>query len=96
MTFHLFADDTSVFFSHENLNNLEEIVNVELTKVSDWLIANKLTLNTTKSNFMIIKPRQKKLSKKIEISINNESLRDSDCVKYLGVLIYKDLITFNI
>ena len=95
MTFHLYADDTSIFFSHENLSNLESIVNAELAKISDWLIANKLTLNTTKSNFMIIKPRQKKLSKNIEISINNENLRDSACVKYLGVLIDKNLTWTN-
>ena len=95
MTFHLFADDTSIFFSHENLSNLEAIVNAELAKVSDWLIANKLTLITTKSNFMIIKPRQKNRSKNIEISITNENLRDSACVKYLGVLIDKNLTWTN-
>lgn len=32
MSFHLFADDNSLFYSHENLNDLEEIVNGELAK----------------------------------------------------------------
>ncbi len=95
MSFHLFADDTSLFYSCENLNDLEEIVNQELAKISDWLIANKLTLNTNKSNFMIMKPRQKKLSKNVKICINNDSLRESDCVKYLGVLIDNNLTWSN-
>ena len=87
MNFYLFADDTSLFYSHKNINTLEEVVNVELGCIQDWLVANKLTLNTNKSNFMIIKPRQKKVPKKIQLSINGDHLNESDCVKYLGVLI---------
>ena len=63
--FYLFADDTSLFYSNKK-NQLEEIINSELLKISDWFISNKLTLNMSKSNFMIIKPRQRKLSKNIK------------------------------
>ena len=44
LNFRLFADDTSPLYSHDNLSVLESIVNNELIKVSNWLIANKLTL----------------------------------------------------
>ena len=87
MNFYLFADDTSLFYSHKNINTLEEVINVELGSIQDWLVASKLTLNTNKSNFVIIKPRQKKVPKKIQLSINGDHLNESDCVKYLGVLI---------
>ena len=40
---------------------LEETVNSELAKVSDWLYANKLTLNAKKSNFVIFRPYQRKM-----------------------------------
>ncbi|MCP4485285.1 MAG: reverse transcriptase family protein, partial [Flavobacteriaceae bacterium] len=95
MSFHLFADDTSLFYSNKNIDNLEETVNCELAKISDWLIANKLTLNVNKSNFMIIKPRQKKLPRNVNLSLNSETLEESDCVKYLGVLIDKNLTWKN-
>ena len=91
MNFHLFADDTSLFYSHKNINVLEEVVNAELGCISDWLVANKLSLNTNKSNFMIIKPRQKKLPKKIQLNINGEHLNESNYAKYLGVLIDNNL-----
>ena len=58
--FNLFADDTSIFLSDKNLTNFENTVNDELTKVLDWLTANKLTLNVEKSNFLLISPPQKK------------------------------------
>jgi len=41
--------------------SLEETVNSELAKVSDWLNANKLTLNAKKSNFVIFRPYQRKM-----------------------------------
>ena len=91
LNFRLFADDTSLLYSHNNLSILESIVNTELIKVSNWLIANKLTLNTSKSNFLIIHPRQKRVSHKITISIDNKCLKEVQYAKYLGVLIDKHL-----
>ena len=44
LDFHLFADDSNLFFADKNLKNLEITVNNELSKVNNWLIANKLTL----------------------------------------------------
>ena len=41
--------------------SLEETVNSELAKVSDWLNANRLTLNAKKSNFVIFRPYQRKM-----------------------------------
>ena len=91
MNFHLFADDTSLLYSHKNINVLEEVVNAELNCIFDWLVANKLSLNTNESNFMIINPRQKKLPKKIQLNINGEHLNESNYAKYLGVLIDNNL-----
>ena len=56
LQFHLFADDTSIFYSHKNLKNVEITLNNELTKISEWLIANKLTLNVSESNFVTFHP----------------------------------------
>ena len=40
----LFAD-TNLLYSHKNLKRLETTVNDELSKLYDWITANKLTLN---------------------------------------------------
>ena len=42
---YLFADDTNMLFSDNNLQSLEATVNNELKNVCDWLTVNKLTLN---------------------------------------------------
>ena len=49
--FFLFADDITILFAHKNLKVLEQVVNSELSKVSEWLMVNKLTLNLKKSKF---------------------------------------------
>ena len=56
--FYLFADDTNLLYADKNLKTLEETVNNELANVSNWLNANKLTLNAKKSNFVIFRPHQ--------------------------------------
>ena len=84
---HLFADDITLFYSHSNISKLEENINTELEKISQWLIANKLSLNTSKSNYLIFSPNNKKSNKKIKIKINNTEIDEARVVKYLGVLI---------
>ena len=62
LMFYLFADDTNILYADKNLRDLETIVNIELQNVYNWLRANKLTLNITKSNFVIFRPYQKRLA----------------------------------
>ena len=44
----LFADDTNVFCSGSNLNELAKNVNMELDKLKDWFDINKLPFNVSK------------------------------------------------
>ena len=53
LDFILYADDTNVFYKHENSDMMCKIVSVELDKLSTWFSLNKLALNISKTNFMI-------------------------------------------
>ena len=57
--FYLFADDTNILYADKNLNSLETVVNKELMLVCEWLNSNKLTLNLSKTNYVIFRPYQK-------------------------------------
>lgn len=89
--FHLFADDTNLIYADKSLKSLETVVNNDLRNVTDLLNANKLTLNTKKSNYVIFRPSQKKLNSNIDLKIidNNTntitSMEYREYVKYLGV-----------
>ena len=50
----LFADDTNIYFEHSCLKTLERSINIELKKLNNWLIINRLSLNASKTNFVFI------------------------------------------
>ena len=62
----LFADDTTLFYSSKNLQELSDVVNNELSKMIEWLNANRLSLNIDKTHFMIFRPsKMDPVSKKL-------------------------------
>ena len=58
LQFRLFADDTSILYASKSIDVLEKTINSELINVSAWLLANKLSLNVSKSNFLLISFRK--------------------------------------
>ena len=69
LSFFLFADDTNLLYADKNLRSLEVTVNKKLTSVCNGLIANKLSLNTKKSNFVIFRPYQKRINFDVTIKL---------------------------
>ena len=54
LDFILFADDTNIFFSHNDTNQVMEIVNNEFKKLSSRFQTNKLSINIKKIKFSSI------------------------------------------
>ena len=85
----LFVDDTSLTVCSEDLDSQTHHINNELPKIYDWLCANKLTLNLTKTKHIIFQPRQK-LNSNLHLPIivlAGQPLNHSSSVKYLGLTI---------
>ena len=59
----LFADDTNLFCSGKDLQELESIVNTQLTSVQEWLtLTNQLTLKIKKiQNSSFLNPTKNRL-----------------------------------
>ena len=97
LSFYLFADDTNLLYADRDINSLERVVNAQLSKVQEWLVAYKLTLNAKKSNFAIFHPYQEKLDRDVilkifDIHTNEFVLLDQKTyIKYLGILIDSNL-----
>ena len=91
LKFFLFADDTNIYFESDDLIKLEKTVNKELQKLYLWLNVNRLSLNVTKTNFIIFHPYNKPLKKYITLKINNKAIMEKDNIKYLGIIIDSQL-----
>ena len=87
----LFTDDTNLFYSHNDFELLTTTANEEISKVFDWLEANKLSLNIKKTQFVIFKAKNKKIPKSIEIRINDQIIEQVNKSKFLGLTIDKVL-----
>ena len=83
----LFADDASLVYSEKNLQRLTEIINADLQKISEWFKANKLTVNPSKSNIIIIPPKLNQLPVTVKIYSNNTLIPQTSAANYLGITI---------
>ena len=54
----LFADDTTFQVSSNNLLELYESANLELSKAACWFEANKLTLNVSKTKYILFRTKR--------------------------------------
>ena len=86
--FILFADDTTLIT--KNGVNKSNIINAELAKLSLWFKVNKLSLNLSKSKFIVFRQPQKKITEPI-IKIDDNIIDCVDNFNFLGLIINKHL-----
>ena len=86
--FILYADDTNLFFSDNDLSRLMNTVNSELLKLAEWFRANKLSLNVKKTHYMIFhQGRVKHMHQNFNIIIDGYKINEVATTKFLGVTI---------
>ena len=85
----MYADDTHITYAGGDLSSIQSNLNHDLSNLNKCLTFNKLTLNATKTEFMLIGSRQRlsTLPATLELSINNVPINRVSSVKLLGVLI---------
>ncbi len=71
----LFAHDTNILYSDTCLKTLNEILQIEMNKIANWLNVNKLSLNTMKTKLILFRSRNKKSKHDLKISINKENIK---------------------
>ena len=91
LKFLLFADDTSIICCNKDISVLVNTINDELTKLASWFCANKLSLNISKSSYIIFGRKSIPNSTLLDISINTTPLSRVKNIKFLGVVVDEHL-----
>ena len=86
----LFADDTNLFKSGQNYKHIQNEIEKDLTKISEWLKINKLSLNIKKTQFMIF-TNKNSTQPDFEIKIDGHRIDQTFKTKFLGVIIDSQL-----
>ena len=90
-----FADDSSFFVSGRSLPELFNVLQNEIVKIREWLNNNKLSLNISKPNYMIMTNRKKvQQNDDFQLSIDGQTISQVNETKKLVVII-DDRMTFK-
>ena len=57
----MYADDTSITYAGKDLNEIDDYLNKDLKSVNTWLSSNRLTLNLSKTELLVITSRQRRV-----------------------------------
>ena len=88
---HHFADDTNLILTDKSMKKINKHINRDLKLVVQWIRANKLSLNTSKTELVIFKSKNKIITKHLNFCINGQKIKPSSQVKYLGIILHDDL-----
>ena len=84
----MFADDTNLFMTEKNIEKVETQMNFELKLLIEWFQVNLLSLNISKTNYIIF---DKKRNINANILCGDTALVRLNETKFLGVILSSDL-----
>ena len=79
-----FADDNNLLLTNKSLKQINKLINHDLSLL-------KISLNTSKTEILIFRPKGKSITKHINFRITGKKINTSSTVNYLGVLLHEDL-----
>ena len=83
-----FADDTNLLNINTSPKCLQKQINIDLKFLYKWLLANKISLNCSKTELIFFhKPRSPITGFDFRIKLNVHRLFPSDSIKYLGIFL---------
>ena len=78
-----FADDTTLYMVGDNLTELSYRMSGELAKIDRWLVANRLSLNLTKTSYMVFSHNN--IPDDPKISVRNVDIGRVHKTSFLGI-----------
>ena len=80
-----FADDTNLLNINKSIHVLQIQLNYDLKGLCQWLLANKISLNTAKTELILFRKPLQVIPLNLKIKINGKKLYPTESIKYLGV-----------
>ena len=80
-----FADDTNLLNINSSPKRMQKQVNLDLKSLYQWLLANKISLNCSKTELIFFHKPRSPINFDFKIKLNGYKLLPSDSIKYLGI-----------
>ena len=88
----LYADDTSLLYSHSDIKELIQVFNSEISEVARWFKYNHLTLNLSKCSYIVFHRDGRKVPENLSaIMLGGMSVQRVYEARFLGVILDESL-----
>ena len=87
----LYADDTTLHYSADSPSQLFAVMNDALTTLSDWFRSNKLSLNASKTQYMIFDASAVPGNFQDNLKIAQIPIQRVESAKFLGIIVDEKL-----
>lgn len=87
----LYADDTSLFYFGPSVEAIIADAQNDLNLLNEWFKSNRLTINISKTNYVIFAAKNKKINDSFELKIDGQLLERKHKEKYLGLILDSNL-----
>ena len=78
-------DDTNLLFTSKSLKSINKCANIDLKLLCNWLKANKISLNASKTEAILFHDPNKKINFNLKLKIDGKRIYLTDTIKYLGI-----------
>ena len=72
---HYFADNTNVLYSVKSLKDINRKINFDLKNIVMWLRANKILLNADKTELVLFRSKNRKITKNMNFKIRGQKIK---------------------
>ncbi len=88
LSYVLFADDTNIFATGKTPSEIINVLNTALVDINNWIKSNMLSLNLSKTNYMIMSSPGKRIKvDDSKIQIEGHDINRVESTTFLGVVI---------
>ena len=88
---HHFANDTNLLIINKSLKQISKLINHDLALLVQSLRSNKISLNNSKAEILLFRPKERTSTKHLNFRISGERIKTSATVKYLGTVLHEHL-----
>ena len=88
---HHLADDTNLIPTDKSMKKINKHINKNLKLASEWIRANRLSINTSKTELVILKSKNKIITEHLNFCKSGQKIKPLSQVKYLGIILQADL-----
>jgi hypothetical protein len=92
----LYADDTTIFANGKDLSEVTQVINTEFQHINEWIQLNKLSVNISKTSYMVMSPSSRKCNLiDCKVQLGGQYIDRVNHTTFLGVII-EDTLTWNL